>query len=255
MTSQEAKDPFQSAVNVHDHNVLNCLHLEATQTRSPTDEQHPKDRFALLVMNGDTDEFFPQLWHNAAVRILADGGANRVYDSVPEARDRLLPDAVIGDMDSARTDVLHHYQRHGIPVIEDPDQDSTDMHKALDYLYNNYLHPSSKETPAFNTIIIYAALGGRLDQQIAALSTLSRYTPRFTEQHIILLSEGNLVEHLAPGKHFILMNPVYEAKGQHCGLFTVEQPASRVTTKGLRWNLSQHHMQQQGAYDERACYG
>ncbi|KAJ1501262.1 cAMP-dependent protein kinase subunit [Coelomomyces lativittatus] len=74
-------------------------------------------RFALLVLNEHLD-YFPlqplvQLWLHASWRICADGGANQVYDhlsSEPELQRRLIPNLILGDLDSLRTDVADFYR-------------------------------------------------------------------------------------------------------------------------------------------------
>lgn len=58
----------------------------------------------------------------AQVRIVADGGANRLYDALSAGslqQDRLLsvsdfvPDIIRGDLDSIRPDVLEYYSKQG----------------------------------------------------------------------------------------------------------------------------------------------
>lgn len=63
----------------------------------------------------------------AAVRVCADGGANRLYDELPAmlagqapdaVRAAYLPSAIRGDMDSIRPEVLDFYRQRGV-VIDD----------------------------------------------------------------------------------------------------------------------------------------
>jgi len=58
----------------------------------------------------------------ACIRICADGGANRLYDSAPgwesakeatSARKSFLPTVVKGDLDSLRAEVADFYSSHG----------------------------------------------------------------------------------------------------------------------------------------------
>ncbi len=60
--------------------------------------------------------------HTAQVRIVADGGANRLYDALSSGsmqQDRVLslsdfePDIIRGDLDSIRPDVLEYYSKQG----------------------------------------------------------------------------------------------------------------------------------------------
>ena len=69
----------------------------------------------------------------AAVRVCADGGANRLYDELPglvaaaatagpsgaeEVRATYLPSAIRGDLDSIREDVLQFYRQRGVQVSD-----------------------------------------------------------------------------------------------------------------------------------------
>lgn len=67
------------------------------------------------------------LWERAAVRVVADGGADRLRAALPDAR----PDAIIGDLDSIGRDASRIYSAMGVPVCEERDQNSTDLEKCL----------------------------------------------------------------------------------------------------------------------------
>ena len=47
---------------------------------------------------------------------------------------RYLPDLILGDLDSLRPDVRAFYASHGVPVVQDDDQDSTDLMKCIQAL-------------------------------------------------------------------------------------------------------------------------
>ena len=68
------------------------------------------------------------MWEKARFRLLVDGGANQVADSLGTD---LLPDLITGDLDSIRPEVRRAYADRGVPVVETPDQDRTDFTKAL----------------------------------------------------------------------------------------------------------------------------
>jgi len=216
----------------HDHTVVFNSLLEDVKETSP---------YALLVINGDVAEFLPPLWRNATIRICGDGGINRVFDYFSAVCPNssvvsLLPDVIIGDFDSARKEVLDHYQQLSVKIIHLADQNSTDLMKALNYLFNHF----ESSLFSISTVLIYAAFGGRFDQQIQNISTLYSYSTKFPQHQFILLSEGNLVEYLSPGHHQIHCHPVFEAANQHCGLFPIDEKATDVSTTGLRWNITHH---------------
>ena len=99
-----------------------------------------------------------QLWALSSYRVCADAAANRLRDSIQLAlgkesmvsgspaalRQRLenlqqisrmhesmVPDAVTGDFDSIRPDVLDFYSQRGCTIAHDPDPNCTDFDKAL----------------------------------------------------------------------------------------------------------------------------
>lgn len=70
-------------------------------------------RTHLLILNSES--FSPKLtvamWNNCNLKICADGGANRLYDSLTaEERGVYVPQYIVGDLDSLRSDVSEFYQ-------------------------------------------------------------------------------------------------------------------------------------------------
>ena len=63
----------------------------------------------------------------AALRVCADGGANRLFDELPRmlpgqpaeaVRAQYLPTVIKGDLDSIRPDVLQFYRQRGVDVVD-----------------------------------------------------------------------------------------------------------------------------------------
>jgi hypothetical protein len=67
-------------------------------------------------------KFFEQLWTEDSFRVCADGAANRLFDASVSRPHLLPPQAIVGDFDSARPDVLQHYERLGCAVARRPSQ-------------------------------------------------------------------------------------------------------------------------------------
>lgn len=66
----------------------------------------------LVILNSDS--FCPKLttsmWSKCEIKVCADGGANRLYDSLQEEmRSEYIPQYIIGDLDSLRTEVKEFY--------------------------------------------------------------------------------------------------------------------------------------------------
>ncbi|KAJ3271667.1 cAMP-dependent protein kinase subunit [Terramyces sp. JEL0728] len=165
-------------------------------------EKHQSD--ALIILNQPLipKEYFRKLWNNTAIHLVADGGANRLYDFLePGERLDYLPTVIQGDMDSIKKETRAFYEQNGIKVVLDTDQDTTDFHKCL----NN---PIIKDCEA---IYVLGALNGRFDHTMAALHTLMKYKKR-----IFLISEESFCWYLEKGQHKIESDPEFE--GDTCGL-------------------------------------
>lgn len=89
--------------------------------------------------------------------ICADGGARHL---VPAG---IMPEVVVGDMDSIDGETLRHYEENGCRIVKYPKKkDDTDTELALEeaFLYN----------PA--EVWIWGAMGGRIDHALANVSLL-----------------------------------------------------------------------------------
>ncbi|KAK8960898.1 hypothetical protein KSP40_PGU005686 [Platanthera guangdongensis] len=202
----------------------------------------PSPAYALVVLNQRLPRFAPVLWDRAKLRICADGGANRVFDGMPELfpdedpgeiRFRYKPDIIKGDMDSIRGEVMDYYSDLGVKIVDEShDQDTTDLHKCIAFV--------SDCTPNLDKsnlrILVVGALGGRFDHEVGNINVLYR----FSNKRIILLSDDCLI-YLLPKTHWHEIH-IQSVEGPHCGLIPVGAPASATTTSGLQWNLSDTEM-------------
>src|SRR5690606_6918564 len=110
---------------------------------------------------------------------------------------RYLPHAILGDMDSIRSDIRLWYESKGVPIYDLNDDSTTDTEKCLIHLYHNYIEthkqngtsnkstsPSPSRSPSlspvcsspFSFVLIYPAFGGRFDQEIGGLHVMYKYT-------------------------------------------------------------------------------
>ena len=187
----------------------------------------------LIILNRDLrglEAIVRGHWSKFSVVLCADGGANRLYDSVQE----LVPHTICGDLDSARPEVLHHYQERGARVLRTDDQDNTDFYKTV----NEALSLRRTGLARFSSIYSMNALGGRLDQTLGNIQTLFLFQREGIP--LYLVSHDSIAVLLPPGETVISVDSGLEA-GQ-CGLLPVGEPCSHCTTTGLRWNLSNQAM-------------
>ncbi|KAJ1566747.1 hypothetical protein HK096_000496, partial [Nowakowskiella sp. JEL0078] len=125
---------------------------------------------ALVILNQPICSLtlFKKIWDSVSVRICADGGANRLFDSFEsdEERKEFLPDYIHGDLDSVRPAVKDWYESHNVNVSKSFCQDSTDFQKCL-----KILQELEGDNGTFD-VIAYGALGGRLDQSMSSIHLL-----------------------------------------------------------------------------------
>lgn len=105
-------------------------------------EQGGRDiSLGIILLNCPLPRLVTHLWDRAALRICADGGANRLFDEFPKlvssqsvsaVQETYLPDLIVGDMDSIRPAVKAFYKERGVQLEDlSHDQMTTDLTKAI----------------------------------------------------------------------------------------------------------------------------
>lgn len=179
-----------------------------------------KDSIVLVGGAPVAEADFDLVRKRAGICVAADGGADALL------RFGVIPDAVIGDLDS-----LSEAGRAAIPpdrVFEISEQDSTDFEKALRHI----------DAP-----LVYALgfTGARLDHGLATLHVLSR----FSDRPVLLLGEEDVTVHL-PTRIVLNLDP-----GLRLSLFPLD--AVTVGMSGLRWSfeaLALHPLHKIGTSNE-----
>ncbi|MCA0445097.1 MAG: thiamine diphosphokinase [Bacteroidetes bacterium] len=142
--------------------------------------------------------------------ICADGGANTASEF------GLVPDVIIGDFDSVRPEVLIRFET--VEQVKIEDQETTDFEKVLSFCrtYNP------------EKIIIWGALGLRIDHSIGNMSSLIRVG---SDLPVILKSNLHHVYRIPadfksdfPAGTILSLIPIPTATG--------------ITTTGLKWPLT-----------------
>ena len=146
--------------------------------------------------------------------VAADGGANHLMEM------GILPEIVIGDLDSVDEDTLFELTNAEVKIEQYPeDKDETDIELALRYAVD--LRPSA--------ILIVGALGGRLDQTLTNLSLLTDPTLPGID---IRLDDG--MEQVFFCRK---QADVHGRSGDIVSLIPWHATVEGVTTEGLQWPL------------------
>ncbi|KAK9811230.1 hypothetical protein WJX72_000358 [[Myrmecia] bisecta] len=152
-------------------------------------------------------------------------------DLAAQLRQRYVPQAIIGDLDSLRPDVREFYEGLGTQTMDlSDDQDSTDLQKCLAYVQQHIAVAPADLADC--QIVAVGALGGRLDHTMHNLNLLYKHP----QLDLILLGDGSSARLVPKGQSEI--RPCRAVEGPSCGLVPLGAPAT-VTTTGLRWNLDE----------------
>ncbi|KAH7171292.1 thiamine pyrophosphokinase [Dactylonectria macrodidyma] len=196
----------------------------------------PQD-FALLVLNQPLKlgSNLRRLWKNSSMRVAADGGANRLHKLSSFHGKFSNLQVIIGDLDSLSPLVRDFYSSQPSPatIIHDPEQESTDFGKAVNWL--------RKEHPAGIDIVALGGIGGRVDQGLSQLHYLYRFhdDPAYAQGRVFLLSGSSLTFLLKAGTHHIQVREdgEHDAFGKHVGIIPLKEP-SVISTTGLEWDVT-----------------
>ncbi|PWN47360.1 hypothetical protein IE53DRAFT_349337 [Violaceomyces palustris] len=165
--------------------------LESSSPSSPPDPTRRSIRareYAIIMLNCEVNRkqlsTLRRLWQNARFRICADGGANRILDTFGkqafaggdgDVTSRMkLPDAIVGDLDSVREEVVAWFHKMGVEIRRVPSQYATDLQKSVQTLQDleSNLFPIVEGQRQEMELIIYGGLSGRLDQTAHTLHVL-----------------------------------------------------------------------------------
>ena len=168
---------------------------------------------ALILANGQPPgaDFLKRTVARSALFVCADGGANIAL------KHGVTPHAIVGDLDSVSPETLTSFG--AIEVIHDTDTERTDTEKAIEWVLAR---------GPFEEIVILGAMSGGLDHVVGHLSLLRRFLGRAP----IVLEDEHSRAWLARGEVSITDPP-----GTVVSFFAVGEPATGVTTSGLRYAL------------------
>lgn len=127
---------------------------------------------ALIVLNGKIEDLnkLKRLGKESDFILCADGGTNYCLKA------SLIPDMVIGDLDSIFDDTLEQIKKHNIPIEKFPTKkDKTDAELSIDYLVRE----------GFKDIILVGATGNRIDHTLANLLLLTKLNQKGINSRIV----------------------------------------------------------------------
>jgi thiamine pyrophosphokinase len=172
----------------------------------------------LIVANGDLTEIpeLPNLLARADLILAVDGGANHCR------RLGIIPDALIGDLDSITPAVLQEFQEKAVAIHRHPPRkDATDLELAL----NLAMSKGARE------VWLLAGLGGRWDMSFANVLLLAGV--KYKTLSCTVPGPGCIMHILHPGDAFILPgNP-----GQKISFLPLAADVHGLTLHGFEYPL------------------
>ena len=174
------------------------------------DNQEP----ALIIANGEACDrnLLDGLLEWSPYIVVLDGALERVLDL------KIKFDVLLGDFDRLKKDHPFFSEQGDIEIIHTPDQDKTDLEKAMDFVFSKGL----------NMVNIVWATGWRMDHTFNNIITLAKYYPQLQAVMIDNYSRIFVVP-----KDF----KKYYTKGQVISLFPLGE-VHGISTSGLMYNLT-----------------
>lgn len=168
--------------------------------------------YALIILNQPLNlKIFTLLWAGAQKRVVADGGADRLLSQ----NATLIPDEIVGDLDSIKSATLNYYKEKGCVITHLTCQDTTDFTKCL-----------SKTS---GSVVALGAPGGRFDHSMASINALYCNLDR----DILLINNESQVLLARAGKTEFFIDTAIE--GPTCGLLPIGCSVAKVKTEGFKW--------------------
>jgi len=172
---------------------------------------------AVVFANGVIREIHlvKQLIREKDFIVSADGGLRYIRSL------NLIPKLVVGDLDSVNRDDIEFLNDNNIEILKfSTDKDQTDLEIALRELVKR----------GYKDILVIGALGGRIDQTQANLGLITYIS---SDDVGIEFDDGR--EHIILIRNRLLLSG---NKGDIVSLIPLCSPARGITTRGLRYSLT-----------------
>ncbi len=171
---------------------------------------------AVIFLNGEYSNIGPSSYipDVSDLIIAVDGGIRHLQEM------NVTPDALIGDLDSSTTADLDWCRSRHVEIRKYPtEKDQTDFELAMDHAISCVQ----------GELIVYGALGGRIDHTLANIGLLSN--PRYADRDVRIITNKEMVFFL-PHKAAITGK-----EGFTISLIPWGEPATGVTTSGMQYPL------------------
>ncbi len=179
------------------------------------------DKKIIIFANGvlENPDSIRHLTCNADYIICADGGA------IHCARLGVIPDLIIGDLDSIPITIKEDFERQNIKIEQHPaDKDNTDLELALCYAQSQI----KAENRGNTTIHILGGLGGRWDMSLATVFLLANAQNR--QYRVFIHSKKEVISALHPGIHSLYGEPK-----QNISFLPLHGDVENLTLTGVRY--------------------
>lgn len=175
---------------------------------------------ALLFINGDSPKIIPDL--SGYDLIACTDGAFHYLKQLKFPLDKL--DFISGDFDSHKIEeeIIKQAENHQFEIIETPDQNKTDFHKALEIILEK----------GFENIDVYGGSGGEQDHFLGNLSVAFAFKDKVNLQFFDEYSSYYFIP-----KDFSISG----VKDKMISLMPFPI-AKNIETKGLKWPLHQEDL-------------
>jgi thiamine pyrophosphokinase len=232
-----------SSINNSNNSNLNEIRItnEEIFNEKPMNIFNTKD-YSFLILNGNYDsnnedamvrDNFNIFWSQSMYRVAVDGGLNILNELDKGSPSLYIPHTLIGDLDSADSDLIKEYDKCGVEIIKQDDQNSTDLTKALNLVVDRI---DQGHLPRDKPIIIYGSSQlDRADHYFGQIHTLLHFAEICPKIKIYFCQNLSLSRILIKGHHRLDLSTGYE--GKIIGLFPIGEPA-QVITNGLKWNIN-----------------
>lgn len=172
---------------------------------------------AVIVADGAHAQTDRRVLAGADLVIAADGGADWL------ARIGATPDRLVGDLDSVSPDLVSTLSAAGVTIDRHPvDKDASDLELSL----------AAAVAAGADELVVLGALGGELDHLVCNLLILGS---DLVAGRQVRLVHDRTTARMPVGPAELALDG---AAGSRIGLFAVGEAAIGVTTRGLRWPLT-----------------